>query len=295
MPSNLAADSKVRARATEAFNNISGGADKMSKAMLADAMKASGFSADPKFQCQALMSLDKNGDVFRDDFVAWCVARTSEGNGAKLNRLLIRYVVGKSRNTSYDLPGQDFTYGVPGASTAEPAGKIIFSMPVREKARKKIEEGKNIIYENRRANMAGCINTKQANEWRDNYRAKKAAKMKKAREAFLAAQADESLGLPSSEEVTEEPVKKPWSKDQCFGRVSLPSESVGNLMAGIGVIEDSTYADLSGQTSAGKLPKPKSTKSADLMYKHSRRKPSGKVPFKLSKFKNIPAKTHNRR
>lgn len=295
MPSNLAADAKVRARASEAFNNIGGGADKISKDMLADAMIASGFSNDPKFQCQALMTLDKNGDVFRDDFVAWCVARTSEGNGTKLNRLLIRYIVGKSRNTSYDLPGHDFTYGVPGASGVEPAGKIIFSMPVREKAKKKVEEGKNIIYENRRANMAGCINTKQANEWRDNYRAKKAAKMKKTREAFLATQADESLGLPTSKKDKEEPVKKPWAEGQCFGRVSLPSESVGALMVGLGVVEDKTYADLSGQTSAGKLPKPKSTKSADLMYKHSRRKPSGKVPFKLSKFKNVPAKTHNRR
>lgn len=295
MPSDLAADAKVRARASEAFNNIGGGADKISKDMLAEAMVASGFSNDPKFLCQALMTLDKNGDVFRDDFVAWCVARTSEGNGAKLNRLLIRYVVGKSRETSYDLPGRDFTYGVPGGAGTEPAGKIIFSMPVREKAKKKVKEGKNIIYENRRANMAGCINTKQANEWRDNYRAKKAARMKKARETLLAAQADQSLGLPASEEVEEEPAKKPWAEDQCFGRVSLPSESVGKLMVGLGVVEDKTYADLSGQTSAGKLPKPKSTKSADLMYKHSRRKPSDKVPFKLSKFKNIPAKTHNRR
>ena len=164
MPSDPVADSKVRDRAAKAFNNISGGAEVINKGLLADAMKTAGFSSDPKMQCQALMKLDKGGDIYRKDFVAWCVARTSEGNGAKLNRLLIRYVVGKSRGTSYDLPGEDFTYGIPGASGAgEPAGKIIFSMPVVEKKKKKIKEGKNIIYENRRANMAGCINTKQAN------------------------------------------------------------------------------------------------------------------------------------
>ena len=294
MPSDPVADAKVRERASEAFDNISGGAEKMSKNLLANAMTKAGFSGDAKMQCQALMELDKGGDINKDEFVAWCVARTSEGNGAKLNRLLIRYTVGKSRGTSYDLPGKGFIYGVPGAG-GEPAGKIIFSMPTREKSGKKIKEGKNIIYENRQANMAGCINTKQANEWRDKYRARKAAKIKKQQEALLAMQSAESLGIEANEDVQEEHEKKRWAQGQCFGRVSLPSEPVGAILIGLGVIEDPIYADLSGQTSAGRLPKPKSTNSADLLYKHSRKKKPNRTPFKMSKFKNIAAKTHNRR
>ena len=143
--------------------------------------------------------------------------------------------------------------------------------------------------------MAGCINTKQANEWRDKYRAKKAAKIKKQQETRLAMKSTESLGIEVNEDVTEETEKKPWAQDQCFGQVSLPSEPVGAILIGLGVVEDPVYADLSGQTSAGRLPKPKSTNSADLLYKHSRRKKSDKAPFKMSKFKNVAAKTHNRR
>ena len=294
MPSDHAADAKVRNRAIEAFDKLSGGADKMPKTALKKALESVGFGHDHRMQCQALMIIDKSGEIEKDDFVKWCVARVSEGNGAKLNRLLIRYTVGKSRDTSYDLPGEDFTYGVPGGGgTAEPAGKIIFSMPVAQKQAKKEVKMKDIIYENRMANVAGCINTKQANEWRDNYRAKKAVRAKIAKDKFLKLQADEALGLDTEQPSMDEP-KRPWGENACFGKVSEPSETVGNLMIGMGVIEDPVYADLSGQTAAGRLPKPRSTNSADLLYKNSRKPANTSVPFKMSKFKNVKAKTINR-
>ena len=146
MPSDSAADAKVRNRALEAFNKLSGGSDKIPKTALKKALETAGFEHDHRMQCQALMVMDKAGEIEKDDFVKWCVARVSEGNGAKLNRLLIRYTVGKSRGTSYDLPGEDFTYGVPGGGNdAEPAGKIIFSMPVPQKQAKKEVKLKDII------------------------------------------------------------------------------------------------------------------------------------------------------
>ena len=94
-------------------------------------------------------------------------------------------------------------------------------------------------------------------------------------------------------EAVEEGPKKPWEGDICFGSISVPSEPVGKLLIGVGNVEDPTYADLSGQTAAGRLPKPRSTNSADLLYKNSRKKPLKKDRFKLSKFKNINSRYLN--
>ena len=63
-----------------------------SQKKLAAALKGVGFSNDDRMQCQALMVLDKNGDIAKDEFLNWCNTMVAEGNGAKLNRLLIRYV-----------------------------------------------------------------------------------------------------------------------------------------------------------------------------------------------------------
>ena len=285
----------ARKRASETFDSLADGASTIPKTKLAAALKGVGFSNDDRMQCQALMVLDKNGDIAKDEFLNWCNTMVAEGNGAKLNRLLIRYVVGKSRDTSYDLPGLSFTYGNKPQRSEEPAGNIIFSWVAGEKSKKK-KKGKDIIYENRMANINGCINTKQANEWRDAYRARKEAKEAKRREMLLKIEADESLGIAvkkEDKEAVQEGPKKPWEGDICFGSISIPSEAVGTLLVGVGNVKDSTYADLSGQTAAGRLPKPRSTNSADLLYKNSRRKPSSKEPFKMSKFKKIGSRYLN--
>ena len=285
----------MRRRALETFNALADGATTIPKTKLAAALKGAGFSDDDRMQCQALMVLDKNGDISKAEFLAWCNSMVAEGTGAKLNRLLIRYVVGKSRETSYDLPGLGFTYGNKPKRKEESAGNIIFSWVAGEKSKKK-KKGKDIIYENRMANINGCINTKQANEWRDAYRARKEAKEAKRRELLLKIQADEMLGVEvkkEDKEAVEEGPKKPWEGDICFGSISVPSEPVGKLLIGLGNVEDPTYADLSGQTAAGRLPKPRSTNSADLLYKNSRKKPLKKDRFKLSKFKNINSRYLN--
>ena len=286
---------EARKRAIAAFETLADGASTIPKTKLSAALKGAGFSDDHRMQCQALMVLDRNGDISKDDFVKWCDSMVAEGNGAKLNRLLIKYVVGKSRDTSYDLPGLSFTYGNKPKRTEEPAGNIIFSWVAGEKSKKK-KKGKDIIYENRMANINGCINTKQANEWRDAYRARKEEKEAKRREMMLKIEADESLGIAVKKEELEavqEGPKKPWEGDICFGSISVPSEPVGKLLAGMGIVPDSTYADLSGQTAAGRLPKPRSTNSADLLYKNSRKKASAKQPFKMSKFKKVGSRYLN--
>lgn len=286
---------ETRKRAIATFNALADGASSIPKTKLAAALKGTGFSADHQSQCQALMVLDRNGDIAKEDFVSWCNTMVAEGNGAKLNRLLIKYVVGKSRDTSYDLPGLSFTYGNKPKRNEESAGNIIFSWVAGEKSKKK-KKGKDIIYENRMANINGCINTKQANEWRDAYRARKEEKEAKRREMMLKIEADESLGIAVKKEELEavqEGPKKPWDGDTCFGSISIPSEPVGKLLVGMGNVADTTYADLSGQTAAGRLPKPRSTNSADLLYKNSRKKTSTRQPFKMSKFKKVDSRYLN--
>ena len=48
MPSDPVADAKVRDRAVNAFNNISGGAEVINKSLLADAMKNMGLQEPRK-------------------------------------------------------------------------------------------------------------------------------------------------------------------------------------------------------------------------------------------------------
>ena len=85
----------MRRRALETFNALADGATTIPKTKLAAALKGE-INDDDRMQCQALMVLDKNGDISKAEFLAWCNSMVAEGTGAKLNRLLIRYVVGKA-------------------------------------------------------------------------------------------------------------------------------------------------------------------------------------------------------
>ena len=50
------------------------------------------------------------------------------------------------------------------------------------------------------ANINGCINTKQANEWRDAYRARKGGKKQNVRNVVKKIEADESLEIAVKKE-----------------------------------------------------------------------------------------------
>jgi len=88
--------------------------------------------------------------------------------------------------------------------------------------------------------------------------------------------------------------KMPWDRSHTFGKLSKPSEPVGALLtSGYPTGRDPAYVDVSGQTKAGRLPKPRPTNSSTLLTKSSRQKlkPRSSDPlFKLTKFKSTQSR-----
>ena len=308
----------VRQMANEAFNSVvaaegNEGGDRMSVTSLSKLLKAAGMKGSADMQVQAQPLVTNQGSVSRAKFVEWCVNMEAEGNGSRLNRLLLRYQVGCTRNTSYDLPGSATIFGRGrGKETVITAGDAIQTW-VASKPSLSHESGVDIIYENKHANIAGCLTVKQANEWRTEYRKKKAisdrAKQAKREESARRAGAGPAVTMMSTMREAQEQVvhctvgsigagpKDGWDRANVFGKVSKPSEPVGTLLSSeFAAQPDPAYADVSGQTKAGRLPKPRPTNSSELLTKSSGvklAKKSTKPLFKLSKFKRANAQYLN--
>ena len=290
------------------------GGDRMSVTSLSKLLKAAGMKGTADMQVQAQPLVTSQGSVSRAKFVEWCVNMEAEGNGSRLNRLLLRYQVGCTRNTSYDLPGNATIFGRVAGGKEEPvtAGDAIQTW-VASKPSLSHESGVDIIYENKHANIAGCLTVKQANEWRTEYRKKKAisdrVKQAKREEAARRAGAGPAVTMVSCMREAQEQVvnctvgtvgagpKEGWDRANVFGKVSKPSEPVGTLLSSeFAAQPDPAYADVSGQTKAGRLPKPRPTNSSELLTKASGvklAKKSNKPLFKLSKFKRVNAQYLN--
>ena len=310
---------EVRKLANAAFSSVvavegNEGSDRMSVTSLAKLLKAAGMSGNSHMQVQAQPMVTSDGFVSRSKFVDWCVSMESEGNGSRLNRLLLRYQVGCTRNTSYDLPGNGTVFGRAGRGEGATvtAGDAIQTW-VASKPSLSNEAGVDIIYENKHANIAGCLTVKQANEWRTEYRKRKAIsdrqKQAKREEAARRAGAGPAVVMVSCMREAQEQVvnctvgtmgpgpKDGWDRANVFGKVSKPSEPVGTLLSSEFASQpDAAYADVSGQTKAGRLPKPRPTNSSELLTKSSSvklAKASTKPLFKLSKFKKVSSQYLN--
>ena len=302
---------KIRKLADEAFTavvSIEGGeGDRMSVTSLSKLLSSVGMSGNPHTVVQAQPLVTAGGFVTRSKFVEWCVNMEAEGNGSRLNRLLLRYQVGATRNTSYDLPGNGTTFG-----RGKPEGPVVTAGDaiqkwVASKPSQSQDAGVDIIYENKHANIAGCLTVKQANAWRTEYRKKKAVadkqmQKKKEERAARAGGGSKEIMLSTMREAQEQVLKctvgntgedgepvDPWDRSHVFGRVSKPSEPVTTLLTSeFSAQPEAAYADVSGQTKAGRLPKPRPTNSSELLTQNSRRKlapPSTDPLWKITKFK----------
>jgi|EP00949_MAST-11_sp_MAST-11-sp1_P004847 hypothetical protein len=286
---------EMRGAADAAFTKISEGRDKISEQSLKKLLKEVGFRATNHHICQSLPILsDGSRSITRQGFIDWCIRVKSVGDGAKLNRLLIRYVIGTTRDTSYNLPGRDFIFGKPGNDKAESAGDVIFDWKVGKRSKKK-REGTNIIYENKQANIAGCLTVKQANQWRDNYRAEKAIRLKKLAEETKRKEAAGEVTKVVVGENGEVRKKMPWEEnDLAFGKLSKPSEPTSTLLSSeFAKDAEPRYTNVSGQIKSGKLPLARPTNNSILLEQSSRRKlaqTTTKGPFKLKKFQNVSSK-----
>lgn len=305
----LGKQDQVRAMARSAFDGLSGSSDTIPVEKLRKLLRSIGMSGDNHSLCQALpLVKHQSAGISKEKFVHWVIHQNAEGHGARLNRLLLRYQVGCSRNTSYNLPGAATIFGKPGRTdgvgAAEAIQKWVASKPSEEK-----KGGVDIIYENKHANIAGCLTVKQANKWRTEYRKRKheADQRRQKRKMAEAAAAGSGVvegqifmsSMRAANEQINQPlgagpgeIKHPWDRSHTFGKLSKPSEPVGALLtSGYPTGPDPSYVDVSGQTKAGRLPKPRPTNSSTLLTKssHQKLKPRQKDPsnlFKLSKFKS---------
>jgi len=301
----------IRSMANQAFDAVTdaegnGGSDRMTITSLSKLLKAAGMSGNAHSQTQAQPLVTSGGSITRQKFVDWCVYQEAEGNGSRLNRLLLRYQVGATRNTSYDLPGSATVFGRPGANkeTTVTAADAIQKW-VASKPSSSHESGVDIIYENKHANIAGCLTVKQANEWRTQYRKKKVIKdrgkqRRKEEEAARAGGTSSDMVMQSALREAQEQVlkctvgtmgdgpKEGWDRANVFGKVSKPSEPLGTLLSSeFAAQPDPAYADVSGQTKAGRLPKPRATNNFELLKKSSAVKlapRSTKGEWKMKKF-----------
>lgn len=310
----------VRRMANQAFTSVveldgDSGKNRMSVTSLSKLLKAAAMSGDAHSQTQAQPLVTESGFVTRQKFVDWCVYQEAEGNGSRLNRLLLRYQVGATRNTSYDLPGSATVYGRPGSKKSETvtAADAIQTW-VASKPSSSQENGVDIIYENKHANIAGCLTVKQANAWRTEYRKKKAVtdrekQIKIEEEAARAGGGETNVIMRSAMREAQEQVvnctvgtlgdgkKSGWDRANVFGKVSKPSEPIGTLLSSeFAAQPDPAYADVSGQTKAGRLPKPRATNNYEFLKKSSARKlaPKSTAPeWKMKKFGRVQAQYLN--
>jgi hypothetical protein len=265
--------------AEDAFNKVSGGANDIHVDSLSKLMKSLGFFTDKRNRGRDLVvALGQMGSpstsITKTQFVAWYINNVSDFGGSALNRLLVKDQLGKGRTPSYQLPGNNFTYGKPNSWDPEGAGSVALTW-VKGKLSDVQRGRRNIVAENKAAAIAGAPTGKAL----ANYRA--------ANPKYVKAKV---VGKASRR-------TNPYSKKNLtYGRVSVESDSVGTIMEGNKITDngyDMNYPDLSGQEQPGKMPMPRPTKSSTLLEINARLpkdKGTDESAFKMKKFTRIGRK-----
>ena len=266
--------------AEAAFDQASGGTNDLHVDRMAGLMKALGFFGDRKNVGRDLVvALGQMGPpsatIRKTQFVNWYIANVADFGGSALNRLLVKDQLGKGRTPSYQLPGDNFTYGRVNKWDKEGAGQVALTW-VKGKL-SGVEKGRrNIVEENRAAAGAGAPTGKAL------------AKYRAANPKYVKAKV---VGMKSRQ------TNPHAGKGLCYGIVSEPSEAVGKLMLPSKQAMasfDQNYPDMSGQQAAGRMPMPRPTKSSDLLYQNARlpRSEMGSQ-FKMKKFQRVEGRVNS--
>eukprot|EP00944_MAST-04C_sp_MAST-4C-sp1_P000401 g401.t1 len=264
--------------ANRAFDEVAGsGVDAVSVSELGRLLRTLGLPASSREQAVALRQFQLSGHgtsrINRSQFKEWYLMQKANFSGASLNKMLIKDQLGKSRTTSYELPGQQFTYGIKTQWGQESAGAVALTW----KAGNLSKQGRgkrNIVAENKACVQAGACSTKgwqQAREQNKRY-----SKVRTGQKASRKTN-------PYS------------SKNLTYGKNSEASPAVSKVLATNEANENFNYADLKGKRIPGRIPKPRPTHSSDLLAARAQNKSNqaSKEPFKLTKFKKITSKINS--
>jgi hypothetical protein len=244
-------------------------------------MRALGFFQERhNMRRDLVVALGQMGDpsthVTRGQFVNWYVSNVADFGGSQLNRLLVKDQLGKSRTPTYQLPGDNFTYGHVNKWDSEGAGQVALNW-VKGKLSGTRRGRRNIVAENKASVGAGAPRGKALADYRAaNPKYHRARKVERASRRT-----------------------NPYShKELTYGRGSESSESVGNVMKPSnlrsGSNYDANYPDMSGQEMPGKMPLPRPTNSSDLLAAYSRANGGPvKEKFKMKKFQRVGSRVNS--
>lgn len=271
----------ARKVATDAFNKHSRGDASIHVDQMSGLMRALGFFQERRnMRRDLVVALGQMGDpsahVTRGQFVNWYVANVADFGGSQLNRLLVKDQLGKSRTPTYQLPGDNFTYGHVNKWDSEGAGQVALNW-VKGKLSGTRRGRRNIVAENKASVGVGAPRGKALAAYRAaNPKYHKARKVERASRRT-----------------------NPYSdKALTYGRGSEASESVGNVMKpsnlSSGANYDANYPDMSGQEMPGKMPLPRPTHSSDLLAEYSRATSGQAKPrFKMKKFQRVGGRVNS--
>mmetsp|Transcript_8008 Transcript_8008/g.10560 ORF Transcript_8008/g.10560 Transcript_8008/m.10560 type:complete len:227 (+) Transcript_8008:226-906(+) len=209
--------------------------------------------------------------------------------GRPMKRTMIKDKIGTVRTSTYDLPGNEFTYGSQVRPDVEGAGAVLSKWVVGTPSQPK-ESQQSFIKTNRQATKQGYITAKQQRD-------------------FAKAHPEITFTPPALKKEREIAESKRRHFDGPFGmRTNADArESVNELIQAKYTSfhnDEQDYPDTSGMKKKGALPKPKSTIASRTLQEAGRRKmvtdqtnqskevfPAvGDEAFKMKKFKNVEAR-----
>jgi len=115
---------------------------------------------------ETLEALDPSRDnrISFTEFRAFFKAKVLAGNNSKYNRLMVKPVIGRSKTSSYDLPGGYHTYGQKVERDQEGSKEVILTWKPF-KAKKTEEKNLNIVKMNKRAIQNNCLTAQQMTDF----------------------------------------------------------------------------------------------------------------------------------
>lgn len=192
---------------------------------------------------------------------------------------LIKSVVGKVRTSSYQLPGDDFTYGILNKMDIEGAGKVMQSWSQLEPSQPKASM-QSFPATNRVALKNGCLDAKSQRQFgKSNPVLKK--NPKRSKEALLliskvtATETNNGSSSNSNNSSTVLPSQRQQQQQQqqqdtrIFGmkncKTDMPMTQLLKDSSPICASDETDYPDVSNMKKKGRLPPAKQTKSSQLL------------------------------
>jgi len=208
-------------------------------------------------------------------------------------RKLIKSVVGKVRTSSYQLPGEEFVYGILNQMDIEGAGRVMQSWSQLEPSQPKASL-QSFPATNRVALKNGCLDAKSQREFgKSNPVLKKNAKRGKNGVMFTEEMIHDNSATGTQVTETRNDVASHANNILVFGmknhNTDMPMTQLIKSSSPICAWDDVDYPDVSNMKKKGRLPPAKQTKASQLLKDsmiHAKKDESMVSEWKMKRFVN---------